>query len=46
MTGSNFFLNPKRFLRVLEYAKVVGKDYGFACKDIGIDTGWDRLSLD
>jgi hypothetical protein len=33
-------------LTVLEYAKVVGKDYGFACKHIGIDTGWDRLSLD
>ena len=25
---------------------VVGNNYGFACKDIGIDIGWDRLSLE
>ena len=46
MLHQEWCVHLRAHLTVLEYAKVVGKDCGFACKGIGIDIGWDRLSLD
>src|SRR5215469_6718563 len=44
--GSETGSAPMTFRQSRKLAKVVGNNYGFACKDIGIDIGWDRLSLD